>query len=80
MKMQSAVAMRVSQLLNERKMSQYALASRAGLTRQAITNIIGEKYTTIKFDTIVKLADGFNMDWREFLSDKLFDRTNLDIY
>lgn len=79
MKMQSAVAMRVSQLLNERKMSQYALANKAGVTRQAITNIIGEKYTTIKFDTIVKLADGFNMDWREFLGDKLFDRTNLDI-
>lgn len=77
--MQSAVAMRISQLLNENAMSQYALANKSGLTKQAISNIIGEKYTTIKFDTIVKLADGFGMDWREFLNDKLFDRTNLDI-
>lgn len=79
MKTQSAIAMKVTQLLNERKMSQYALADKSGLTRQAITNIINEKYTTIKFDTIIKLADGFGMDWREFTKDKLFDRINLDI-
>ena len=79
MKVQSAVAMKVSQLLIENNMSQYALASKSGLTKQAIANIINEKYTTVKFDTIVKLADAFDMDWREFMNDKLFDRENLDI-
>ena len=79
MNVQKAVAMRVSQLLLEKNISQYALAEKSGLTKQAISNIINEKYTTVKFDTIIKLADGFDMDWREFTSDKLFDRVNLNI-
>lgn len=79
MKTQKAVAMRVSQLLIKNNMSQYALAEKSGLTKQAIANIINEKYTTIKFDTILKLADGFGIDWRKFTSGELFDRSNLDI-
>lgn len=80
MKVQSAIAVKVSQLLIKNNMSQYALAEKSGLTKQAIANIINEKYTTIKFDTIIKLADGFGLDWREFMSDKIFNRENLDIY
>lgn len=79
MKTQTAVAMRVSQLLIENDMTQYALSIKSGLSKQAIANIINEKYTTVKFDTIIKLADGFGMDWREFTNDKLFDRINLNI-
>ena len=79
MKTQRAVAMKVSKLLNDKKISQYSLANKSGLTKQAIANIINEKYTTVKFDTIVKLSDGFDMDWREFMGDELFDRDNLDI-
>lgn len=79
MKTQTAVAMRVSQLLIKNDMTQYALSAKSGLSKQAIANIINEKYTTVKFDTIIKLADGFGMDWREFTSDKLFDRVNLNI-
>ena len=79
MKTQRAIAIKVSKLLNDKKISQYSLADKSGLTKQAISNIINEKYTTVKFDTIVKLADGFGMDWREFMSDELFNRNNLDI-
>ncbi len=79
MNVQKAVAMKVSQLLVKNNMTQYELSIKSGLTKQAISNILNEKYTTVKFDTIVKLADGFEMDWREFTEDKLFDRGNLDI-
>lgn len=79
MKTQRAVAIRVSQLLNDKNISQYALANKSGLTKQGISNIINEKYETVKFDTIIKLADGFDMDWREFVSGELFNRENLDI-
>ena len=36
-------------------------------------------HTTIKLDTIVKLADGFNMTLQEFFDDEIFKRANLDI-
>lgn len=79
MKTQRAVAMRVTKLLLKNKMSVYMLAQKSGLTKQAIANIINEKYETVKFDTLVKLADGFGMSVIEFLSDDIFARENLDI-
>ncbi len=79
MKLQKAVAIKISKLLIERNMSAYALSQKSGLTKQAIANIINEKYTSIKFDTIIKLADGFGMDFRTFVDDEVFDRNNLDI-
>lgn len=79
MKIQKAVAIRMSELLIKQKISQYELAKRANLTKQAITNIINEKYNSIKFDTVIKLADGFNIGLVEFLNNPIFDRTNLDI-
>lgn len=79
MKLQKAVAVRLSNLLIKKNMSQYALAMKSGLTKQAIANIINEKYDSIKFDTVIKLADGFGMTLQEFLNDEIFKRTNLDI-
>ena len=47
MKIQKAVALRLSNLLLDRKMTQYSLSIKANLSRQAIANIINEKYTSI---------------------------------
>lgn len=79
MKTQRAVAIRVTKLLLKNKMSVFMLAQKSGLTKQAIANIINEKYETVKFDTLIKLADGFNMTVIEFLSDPIFARDNLDV-
>ena len=79
MKLQKAVALRVSKLLIEKDMSQYALSVKAGLTKQAISNIINEKYNSIKFDTVIKIADGFGLTLQEFLNDDVFKRNNLNL-
>lgn len=76
---QKAVAMRISNLLLKKDMTQYALSIKSGISKQGIANIINEKYTTIKLDTIIKLADGFDMTLQEFFDDKVFKRSNLDI-
>ena len=79
MKLQKAVALRMTSLLIKNNMSGYALSQRSGLSKQAIANIINEKYESIKFDTVIKIADGFNMTLKEFIDDELFNRENLDI-
>lgn len=76
---QKAVAMRISKLLIDRNMSQYSLSVKSGISKQGIANIINEKYNTIKLDTIIKIADGFDMTLQEFLSDEIFVRSNLDV-
>ena len=79
MKTQKAVAMRISKLLIDRNMSQYSLSVKSGISKQGIANIINEKYNTIKLDTIIKIADGFDMTLQEFLSDEVFVRSNLNV-
>lgn len=76
---QKAVAMRISKLLLENDMTQYSLSIKSGISKQGIANIINEKYNTIKLDTIIKLADGFDMTLQEFFNDKVFNRAKLDI-
>ena len=78
MKIQRAVALRISNLLIE-NISQYELSKRMCTDRSTIKHIIHEEYKSIKFETLVKIADTFNMSIQEFLDDDLFKRENLDI-
>lgn len=80
MKLQKAVALRMTNLLIKNNMTPYALSIKSGLTKQAIANIINEKYDSIKFDTVIKIADGFNMTLKEFIDDDIFKRENLDLF
>ena len=79
MKIQRAVALRISELLIKNKISQYELSKRMLTDRSTIKHIIHEEYNSIKFETLVKIAEAFDMSIQEFLNDDLFKRENLDI-
>ena len=79
MKIQRAVALRISNLLIKENISQYELSKRMCTDRSTIRHIIHVEYKSIKFETLVKIADAFNMSIQEFLDDDLFKRENLDI-
>lgn len=79
MKIQRAVALRVSNLLIKNNMSQYLLAKKMCTDQSTIKHIIHEEYKSIRFDTLVKIADAFDLTIQEFLNDDLFNRENLDI-
>ena len=53
MNLNKAFAMRVSNLLIERKMSKYQLEKRSGLTHSALRYIFNEVNSDVKFSTIV---------------------------
>ena len=79
MKIQRAVALRITNLLNKHNISQYELSKRMCTDQSTIKHIIHEEYTSIKFETLVKIADAFDMSIQEFLADDLFKRENLDV-
>ena len=79
MKIQRAVALRTSKLLLEKNMTQYALAKKMLVPQTTLTNIMHEKYNSIKFETVIKICDAFDMTIQEFLNDSLFQRDNLDV-
>ena len=79
MKLQKAVGMRISELLALHNITEYKLSLQSGLSKQAISQIMNERYESIKFETMVKIADGFGITVQEFIDSKFFARENLDI-
>lgn len=78
MKLQRAVALRISNLLIKNNMSRYALCKRIVMPEQTLKNIIDERNKDVQLSTIAKIADGFNMSIEEFFQDSLFDKKELD--
>ena len=79
MKLQRAVAIRLSKILLENEMTQYALSKKMCVPQTTIMHIIHEDYKSINLATVVKIADALGMTFQEFFDDKVFERTNLDI-
>ena len=79
MKLQRAVALRISDLLIKNNMSRYALCKKVVMPEQTLENIIDERNQDIKLSTIAKIADGFGMSIEEFFADSLFNKDTLDI-
>ena len=74
-----AVALRISKLLKEKKMTQYRLAIKSGVTHSTLKNIIHETVKDNLLSTIILIASGFDMSVSEFLDSPLFLEENLDI-
>ena len=78
MKKNRAFALRVVNLLIEKKMSKYKLEQRSGLSHSALRYIFNEVNEDIKFSTIVKIVSALDMTLEEFFDDELFEYENLD--
>ena len=74
-----AVALRITELLRERKITQYRLAMNSGITHSTLKNIIHETVKDNLLSTVILIASGFNMTVSEFLNSPLFLEENLDI-
>lgn len=74
-----AVALRIIELLRERKMTQYRLAMNSGVTHSTLKNIIHETVKDNLLSTVILIAGGFDMTVSEFLNSPLFLEENLDI-
>ncbi len=79
MNVNKAVAMRISQLLNEKHMTQYRLAENSGISHSRLGCIMKEKNKTVTLSTIMLIAQGFDMTLIEFLDSPFFDIDKLEI-
>ncbi len=74
-----AVALRVTELLEQKHMTQYRLAMNSGLTHSTLKNIIHETVKDNLLSTVILIASGFDMTVSEFLDSPLFLEENLNI-
>lgn len=79
MKLQRAVALRISNLLIKNNMSRYALCKKIIMPEQTLKNIIDERNKDIELSTVAKIADGFGLSLEEFFADSLFNKNSYDI-
>lgn len=78
MKLNRAFALRLSNLLRDKKMSKYKLEKETGLTHSALRYIFNEVNSDVKFSTIVKVCTALDIPLSEFFNDNIFKLNNLD--
>lgn len=78
MQLREAVSARLSELLQERNMTQYQLFLRCGLPKSTIGNIINCTYDSVKLRIIHEICQGLGITISDFFASPLFDEANLE--
>lgn len=78
MQLNQAVSMRLTQLLEERNMTQYQLYIQSGVPKSTLSNVIACSYDSVKLRIIHELCQGLGITIPEFFNSPLFDEVNLD--
>jgi transcriptional regulator with XRE-family HTH domain len=79
MKVIDAVSKRLIFLLEEKKLSQYALCKKVAMDPSNIYNIMYGRCKTITVDKLFLLAEGLDMTVQEFLDDPLFSKESIEV-
>lgn len=79
MKIIDAIAKRLSFLLDEKNLTQYALCKKIAIDPSNIYNIMYNRCKTITVDKLFLLAEGLDMTAQEFLDDPVFAKENLEV-
>ena len=78
-KVSQAVAVRIKELLVERKMTLYKLEKQSGVLHGTMSNIMYGRNQGITLTTLIQISNGFGIPVIEFLNSPLFCTDKLDI-
>ena len=78
LKLNQAVSRRLSELLDERKMTQYQLYMKSGVPKSTIGNIINCSYDSVKLRIIHEMCPGLGIGIDTFFASPLFKEDNLE--
>lgn len=79
MKLNKAFALRVREILKEKKITQYKLAQETGLYHSTMTDILNCKYKTSNFKNMALIINALSMTMTEFFDSELFNFEKLEI-
>ena len=78
MQLNQAVSKRLTELLEERNMTQYQLFSKSGVPKSTIHNIIQCSYDSVKLRILHEICQGLEISIGDFFDSPLFEEANLD--
>ena len=78
MQLNQAVSQRLTELLQEKGMTQYQLYLKSGVPKSTIGNVINCSYDSVKLRIIHEMCQGLDIDINTFFQSPLFLEVNLE--
>lgn len=79
MKLSTAVALRISNILRERNMSQYALEKKIAMPHNTMKTLMGERNNGVNLKTVMQIIRGLDMTTAQFFDDPIFENPDLEV-
>lgn len=79
MKLSTAVATRIGNILREKQMSQYRLEKIIAMPHNTMKTLMGARNSSVNLKTIMQIIGGLEMTAAEFFADPIFERDDLEI-
>lgn len=79
MKLSTAVALRISNILRERNMSQYRLERIIAMPHNTMKTLMSERNSGVNLKTVMQIIRGLDMTAAQFFDDPLFESPDLEI-
>lgn len=79
MKLSTAVALRISNILRERNMSQYRLEHDIAMPHNTMKTLMGERNKSVNLKTVMQIIRGLGMTTAQFFDDPIFENSDLEI-
>ena len=75
MKISTAVAMRISNILIQKNLSQYRLEKIIAMPHNTMKTLMGERNKSVNLKTVMQIARGLDMTLSEFFNDPIFENS-----
>lgn len=80
MKLSTAVAKRIGNILAEKQMSQYRLEKIIAMPHNTLKTLMSGRNKSVNLRTVMQIVKGLDMTVAEFFNDPLFESEDLEIY
>lgn len=80
MKLSTAVAERISNIIAEKQMSQYRLEKIIAMPHNTLKTLMSGRNKSVNLRTVMQIVKGLDMTVAEFFNDPLFESEDLEIY
>lgn len=79
MKLSTAVAKRIGNILRERNMSQYRLEKNIAMPHNTMKTLMSARNNGVNLKTVMQIIRGLDMTTAQFFDDPLFENPDLEI-
>lgn len=79
MRISEVVALRIRQILKQRKMTQYRLEQLSGISHNTMINLLNARYKAANMRTVFIIINSLGITVKDFFDDPLFNFDDMNI-